>query len=189
MRKFLRNKLALSTPIGSIILLVVSVMLCTVVTYFAFNVASTRLQEESLYLSKCHLWYKNSTFSIGALVIVNTGATDIVLNKITIKGEECVWNGTSTFILYNKTINLLAADLPYNEDFSQTGNNTVAIGATAYKFVVASENLILPSRCLMIVYIVNPGNIMVYDVGRPIRVVVSTAQALYATETMPKASD
>jgi len=189
MRKFLRSKLALSTPVGNIILLVVSVMLCTVVTYFAFNVASSRLQEESLYLSKCRIWYKNSTFSIGAFVVVNTGATDIVLNKITVKGEECLWNGTTTYILYNKTKNLLAADLPYNEDFSQTGNNTVTIGATTYKFVVASENLILPSGWLMIFYVVNPGNIMVYDVGRPLRVVVLTAQALYATETMPKASD
>jgi hypothetical protein len=36
-------------------------------------------------------------------------------------------------------------------------------------------------------FIVNPQNLIVYDVGTPVRVTVSTGQALYATETIIKA--
>jgi len=51
MRKILRNRLALSTVITTLIILVVSVLLAGVVTYFAINVVSTRVQQENLKVS------------------------------------------------------------------------------------------------------------------------------------------
>ena len=57
MRKLLKNRLALSTVVTTLIILVVSVLLAGVVTYFAINVTSTRVQEESLALTKQHIWY------------------------------------------------------------------------------------------------------------------------------------
>jgi hypothetical protein len=39
----------------------------------------------------------------------------------------------------------------------------------------------------MVFFIVNPGNMIVYDVGTAVRVTISTGQALYATETIVKA--
>ena len=44
----MKNRLALSTVITTLIILVVSVLLAGVVTYFAINVVSTRVQQESL---------------------------------------------------------------------------------------------------------------------------------------------
>ena len=57
MKNILKNRLALSTVVTTLIILVVSVLLAGVVTYFAINVTSTRVQEESLQLSKLHVWY------------------------------------------------------------------------------------------------------------------------------------
>ena len=56
LRKMLKNRLALSTVITTLIILVVSVLLAGVVTYFAINVVSTRVQQESLTISQTHIW-------------------------------------------------------------------------------------------------------------------------------------
>jgi hypothetical protein len=178
-----KNLKALGTPVANLIILVVAVLLSTVVTYFAVNVTSTQVQKESLYLTRAHVWYKNSTNSIGCLVVINNGAVDVVLNKIIVKGHECSWNGTTTYILYNKTTEILSADLPYVSNFNKTGTNKVSIGGKDYVFRVAGDDFVLQSGWTMMFYIVNPGNFMVYDVGLPVRIVISTAQSVYCIET------
>lgn len=45
-------KKGLSTVVTTLIILVVSVLLASVVTFYAVNVATTRVQEESLFLTK-----------------------------------------------------------------------------------------------------------------------------------------
>ncbi len=55
--RLLKNRMALSTVVTTLIILVISVLLASVVTYFAINVVSTRVQEESLALTKQHIWY------------------------------------------------------------------------------------------------------------------------------------
>jgi len=187
MRKFLKNKKALSSAVASLILLVVSVLLAGVSSNFAFNVAGNRAQQENLFLSKVDVWYKNSTNSLGSLLVTNTGETDIVLSKVTIKGQECAWNSSTSYVLFTKVEGILSANVEYVENFTQTGSNTLTFDETTYDFEVVGENMILQSGWSMLFFIVNPGKRMVYDVGAPIRVTISTAQALYATETIVKA--
>jgi len=187
MRKLRRSKRALSTVVATLIILVVSVLLAGVATTFALNVASARVQQEKLYLSNVAVWYKNSSSSLGSLIVTNTGETDIVLSKLTIKGQSCPWNGTTTYVLYTKTEGVLTTNLEYVSTFNRTGTNTLTLEGTNYEFAVVSENLILQSGWTMVFFIVNPGGLMVYDVGTPIRVTISTGQALYATETIVKA--
>ena len=187
MRKLLKNKKALSTVVASLILLVVSVLLAGVASYFALNVAGSRVQQEKLYLSNVAVWYENSTSSLSSLIVTNTGETDIVLSKVTIKGQESAWNGTSTYVLYTKVEGILSANLQHVSAFDQSGSNNVTLDGIDYDLTVVSENLILQSGWTMLFYIVNPPNLIVYDVGTPIRVTISTGQALYATEAIVKA--
>ena len=51
-RKMMKNRLALSTVITTLIILVVSVLLAGVVTYFAINVVSTRCSRKVYQLSR-----------------------------------------------------------------------------------------------------------------------------------------
>jgi hypothetical protein len=88
MRRLLKNKKALSTVVASLVLLVVSVLLAGVASYFALNVAGSRVQQEKMYLSNVAVWYKNSSSALGSLLVTNTGETDIVLSKVTIKGQD-----------------------------------------------------------------------------------------------------
>jgi len=52
--KMLKNRKALSTVVITLIILVVSVLLATVVPFYAVNVTTTRVQEESLQVFKHH---------------------------------------------------------------------------------------------------------------------------------------
>ena len=187
MFKLRKNKKALSSAVASVILLVVSALLAGVSSNFALNVAGTRVLQENLFLANVDVWYKNNTTSLGSLLITNTGETDIVLSKVTIKGQECSWNSTSTYVLFTKVEGALSANPEYVENFTRTETNTLNLGGTDYDFEVVGENLILQFGWSMMFFIVNPGKLMVYDVGTPIRVTISTAQALYATETIVNA--
>jgi len=58
--RLLKNKKGLSVVVTTLIILVVSVLLATVVTFYAINVTTTRVQEESLHLTKQHIWYNTT---------------------------------------------------------------------------------------------------------------------------------
>ena len=79
--------MALSTVITTLIILVVSVLLAGVVTYFAINVVSTRVQQESLQINYAHIWVDSSGNAVGALMITNTGGRDVVINQIEVRGQ------------------------------------------------------------------------------------------------------
>ena len=93
--------------------------------------------------------------------VTNTGETDIVLSKVTIKGQESAWNGTTTYVLYTKIEGILSANLQHVSTFDQTGSNNVTLDGTEYDLTVVSENLILQSGWTMLFYIVNPPNLIV----------------------------
>ena len=91
MIRILKNRRALSTVVTTLIILVVSILLASVVTYFAINVVSTRVQEESLHVSNQHIWVDQTTGNaIGAIMITNTGGRDVVINKITVRGQRAM---------------------------------------------------------------------------------------------------
>jgi len=88
--RLLRNKRGLSVVVTTLIILVVSVLLATVVTFYAINVTTTRVQEESLHLTKQHVWFNTTgSWAQAATVIINTGGKDVVLDKISVRDQKC----------------------------------------------------------------------------------------------------
>ena len=177
----IKNKKALSTVVTTLIILVVSVLLATVVTFYAINVTTTRVQEESLMVSKQHIWHNGTTFAEAAFVIVNTGGRNVVIDKIAVRGQECAW----TTVYYNKTQDTISPDLTYitpNPSGNLSGKS-VTLGSTSYSLIQASDDLILKSGWTMIVYIVNPDSVSVSDIGVTIGITVHTANAQYYKET------
>lgn len=176
-------------------------LLASVVTYFAINVFSTRVQEESLSLMKQHIWV-NSTATEGSmssaeasLMIVNSGGRDVVLQKLAIRGQDVQWNSTDStwnssspderqqVVLYCITKNSVSQDMPYEGNFNVTGKNQVTFGTTNYNFTVASSPLTLESGYSMLLYVVNPDSITVNDVGLTASMTVYTAQTMYYVES------
>ena len=187
MRNILKNRYALSTVVTTLIILVVSVLLAGVVTYFAINVTSTRVQEESLHLTKQHVWYAyNSTTGAeeyvgqAAIMVINTGGRDVVIDKLTVRGQECAWAN----VYYNVTSESISADL----SFQETLGGEMDIGGAKYTFVAASTDLTLESGKTLLIYIDQPDSVTVNDIGLTVAQTIFTSQAMYYKETNVESS-
>jgi hypothetical protein len=184
MMRLLRSRRGLGTPVANLIVLTAAVLLTTTVTLFAINVTTSQVQKENMYISKTHLWYVNSTYSVGAVMITNTGPSDLGLNKIVIKGLECSWNGTANYVIYCKSSDIPQGDLPLVSNFTNSGETAITVGNKAYNFSVAGDDFTLKSGGTMMFYIALPERLMVYDLGVPVRIVIQTTQAVYCTEAL-----
>jgi hypothetical protein len=183
MKQLVKDRKGLSTVVTTLIILVVSVLLATVVTYYGINVVSTRVQEESLYLTKFHVWYNTTeSWAEGAFVIVNTGGRDVVIDKIAVRGQESTWPNVFYWKTNNVTVSedLQPTSSPLNT--SQTTANITVQGAIR-TFLRASDDLTLKSGWTMVIYISNPDSITVNDVGTTVGITLFTATAQYYKET------
>ena len=176
MKDLRRNRLALSTVVTTLIILVVSVLLAGVVSYFAINVTSTRVQEESVHITKQHVWHDGSSSSQAAFLMINTGGRDLVIDKISVRGQESAW----TTVFYNITSASVSGDLQYNATLATGGD--VSDGTNDYTVTVASNDITLQSGYSIIVYITSPDSISVNDIGLTVGMTVHTSQAMYYKE-------
>jgi len=176
--------MALSTVVTTLIILVVSVLLAGVVTYFAINVTSTRVQEENLHLTKQHIWH-NMTVAQGALLIINTGGRDVVIDKIAVRGQESSWSD----VFYNITSGAISDDFVFNTTLGDaTGDVSIIVGSTEYDFVQATTDIVLPSGQTMLLYVQEPDSISVNDIGLTVAITVFSSQAMYYKETNVQAA-
>lgn len=184
--RLLKNKLGLSVVVTTLIILVVSVLLATVVTLYAINVTTTRVQEESLYLTKQHVWYNTTgSWAEAAFVILNTGGRDVVIDKISVRGQECPW--TNVYYWRTNTVTVSADLNVTNKRPDEMGDDDwraifTYLGASE-TFTQATTDLTLKSGWTMVVYVTNPDSIALNDVGIPVGITVFTSNAQYYVET------
>ena len=184
--RLLKNKKALSTVVTTLIILVVSVLLATVVTFYAINVTTTRVQEESLFLTKQHIWYNTTgSWAEGALVIVNTGGKDVVIDKITVRGQECSWTNVYYWRTHTETI---SSDLTVTSTELTGSSVNITVQGETRSFTQASKDLTLMSGYTMVVYIKNPDSIALNDVGVTVGITVFTSNAQYYKEVNVEAA-
>jgi len=175
--KLLKNRKALSTVITTLIILVVSVLLATVVTFYAINVTTTRVQEESLQITKMHVWCTNEGNASAAFMITNTGGRDTVIDKITVRGRESALDNIFYWKLEDD--DTVPSDLEWVDDAPNL-NDTY----TDAEFYSASslDALTLRSGARMVIYVYNLDHLSTSDIGISIGVVVFTANAQYHKE-------
>jgi FlaG/FlaF family flagellin (archaellin) len=181
MRPLIRSKKGLATVVTTLIILVVAVLLASVVTFYAINVVTTRVQEESLQIYKQHIWHNGTNFAEAVFLLVNTGGRDVVVDKISVRGQESPW----TNVYYNKTTDTISPDLYYlapNANGTLLGKS-VTLGSRNYTLTRTSDDLILRSGWSMIAYITNPDSISVNDIGITVGFAVFTANAQWNKET------
>jgi hypothetical protein len=191
MSRLLRNRLALSTVITTLIILVVSVLLASALVYFAVNVVSTRVQQEDLSVTNAHIWVNAAGQAEGAIMVSNIGGRDVVINQIEVRGVPSPWD--DVFYLFAVTGTTpdvgLTESLPYltypvTAEHVTSGDTQLfanSLGAT-------SGQLILPSGSIMVIYINSPESVSINDIGTTIGITVFTAQALYYQETNVQAA-
>ncbi len=178
MVRLLKNRLALSTVITTLIILVVSILLASVLTYFAVNVVSTRVQEESLHVTKQHIWVDPDGNAVeAALMVTNNGGRDVVINKVSVRGQASAWD--DVFYAVAADGDDLANDLAYVTTPVAAGNN-IGLPDTAH---LATTSLILPSGSTMVIYVNDPDSIGISDIGLTVSIALHSAQAVYYSET------
>jgi FlaG/FlaF family flagellin (archaellin) len=186
MKNIMKNRKALSTVVTTLIILVVSVLLAGVVTYFAINVTSTRVQQESLNLMYNHVWY-SVTDSCGeaALVITNTGGRDVVLDNVAVRGQAIAL----AQLYYYYPSAAPTSDLTYAKQTPRITGSPVTIsgGGGAGTYTEATSSITLSSGKTVIIYMVatttaSPGSVSSNDVGLTIAISVFTSQATYYKE-------
>lgn len=145
------------------------------------EITTTEVQEESLFLTKQHVWYNVSgSWSQAALVIVNTGGKDVVLDKISVRGQECPWNS----IYYWRTSNVTVShDLQVTSTTINGATFDIIIQGETRTFSQSSYDLTLKSGWTIVIYMMNPGSISLNDVGLTVGVTVFTSNAQYYKET------
>jgi hypothetical protein len=181
MKNILRNRMALSTVVTTLIILVVSVLLAGVVSYFAINVTSTRVQEESLQLTSQHIWVDSTGAVQGAIMITNTGGRDVVINKIAVRGQASAWDHVF-YLMATKTDAGLTKDLPHiaAAQLKDTGVVSADFLATLSD---TTGNLVLPSGSTIVIYLNSPDSVTINDIGLTVAFTVFTSQAMYYKET------
>ena len=180
--KLLKNRKALSTVVTTLIILVVSVLLATVVTFYAINVTTTRVQEESLYMTKQHVWYNTTGgWAEGAFVIVNTGGKDVVFDKITVRGQESPW---ANIYFWRTNTETISSDLNVTgEELTGTSfDMTASFNYGTGIFEQATDDVTLKSGWTMIVYVKDPDSIALNDVGVTCGLTIFSANAQYYKE-------
>jgi len=184
MKNILKNRLALSTVVTTLIILVVSVLLAGVVTYFAINVTSTRVQEENLSLSKQHVWVNTNGDAVAAIMVTNTGGRDVVLGKIAVRGQAKSSADAATDIFYV----VAASGDTLTNDLNWTGAGAIAAddfpeGFTSTLAALGSDTLVLTSGSTMVIYINSPDSVNVNDIGLTVAITVFTSQAIHYKES------
>ncbi|MCW3994763.1 MAG: hypothetical protein NWE98_01275 [Candidatus Bathyarchaeota archaeon] len=179
MRRLFKNRLALSTVITTLIILVVSILLASVLTYFAINVVSTRVQEENLYVSRQHIWVDAAGAAQGAIMVTNNGGRDVVINKIAVRGQASDWADVFTLKATSADAGF-TADLPYLTTAPAADGTVTGFTDT---LVATSNNIILPSGNTVVIYFNNPDSVGLNDIGLTVSIAIHSAQAVYYSET------
>jgi hypothetical protein len=166
------------------------VLLAGVVTYFAINVVSTNVQQESLNLQYQHVWFSTTdTKAEAAIMITNTGGRDVVLQNVAVRGQtvpaaNLFWFPVTTIadLTYvSQTANISAATL-IPTAFQNAGDN-LTFSATTTSITLKSGATIAVYMCAGTTPVFEPGSVTVSDVGLTIAISVFTAQATYIKET------
>ncbi len=175
--KLIKNRYALSTVVTTLIILVVSILLASVLTFFATNVVSTRVQEESLYVSKQHIWVEADGTAQGAIMVTNNGGRDVVINKVSVRGQPAAWSN----VFYANAISTddLTTELSYIPAITP---GTTTFGGLATAASSTTDNLILPSGNTVVIYISSPDSIGATDIGLTVGIGIHSAQAVYYSE-------
>ncbi|MGB9693927.1 MAG: hypothetical protein ACPLYF_03700 [Fervidobacterium sp.] len=144
------------------------------------------MQTEQLILTKQHVWC-NATggWAESALVIINAGTRDVVLDKISVRGQECSWAN----VYYWKTNNTsISNDLQVTSTPIAGDTFNITVQGVERVFQRATDDLTLEAGWTVVVYIMNPDSITLSDVGITVGITVFTANAQYYKETNVEAA-
>ena len=169
------KKRGLSEVVSTLILLVVAVLLAGVVAYYSTNITMTRTATEDIQFANAHFWV-NGSGAIAAFKLQNLGGKDILIDKFSVRGVSSPWADIFVFRVPSGT----AIDGDMNITSYSGLVDGVTIDGNVYN--QSSADIPLISGGELLVYIVDPDNIQLDDIGTSVSMSVATNNAQYITE-------
>jgi flagellin-like protein len=169
------KKRGLSEVVSTLILLVVAVLLAGVVAYYSTNITMTRTATEDIQFANAHIWV-NGSGAIAAFKLQNLGGKDILIDKFSVRGVSSPWADIFVFRVPSGT----AIDGDMNITSYSGLVDGVTIDGNVYN--QSSADIPLISGGELLVYIVDPDNIQLDDIGTSVSMSVATNNAQYITE-------
>jgi len=193
MQKLARNRKGLSQVITTLIILVVAVLLTGVVTYYSTNVTMVRTTQEEVRIRKPHIWVEEGGNAYAALMVQNTGGRDVLVDKLTIRGVEAPWGDATVVVQYYKVLtgDDVGADFAVMKNvsdsyyFGQIGS----VPVNASFWTNSTGDMPLKSSNSLLLFVKNPPNIALYDVGTTISMAVYTSNAQWIVETVVESAE
>ena len=152
------KKRGLSEVVSTLILLVVAVLLAGVVAYYSTNITMTRTATEDIQFANAHIWV-NGSGAIAAFKLQNLGGKDILIDKFSVRGVSSPWADIFVFRVPSGT----AIDGDMNITSYSGLVDGVTIDGNVYN--QSSADIPLISGGELLVYIVDPDNIQLDDIG------------------------
>jgi len=125
---------------------------------------------------------QNSSYYLGAILIINTGGRDVVIDKVTVRGQTVDWSNIF-YVIFKGGI---SEDLIFIDNVGAGANTTLknpSGGWLILQAVSGNEDLTLKSGYSMILYMRNPDSLSLNDIGLTIGITVFTSNAQYYKET------
>ncbi len=170
------KKRGLSEVVSTLILLVVAVLLAGVVAYYATNVTMTRTEMEEVRLTDDHVWV-NSSGAVGAFKLQNLGGRDLLIDKFSVRGIDSAWSDIYYYRVPSGTV--IEGSLNITGYASLTGSSVLIDGKN---YTQSDADIPLISGGELLVYIKDPDNIQLDDIGTSVSMSVFTNNAQYITE-------
>jgi hypothetical protein len=116
---------------------------------------------------------------------MNTGGKDVVMDKITVRGQESAWNN----VYYWRTNTVTISDDLQVTNRSIAGVTfDITVEGASQIFRQADDDITLKSGWTIVLYIMNPDSIALNDVGLTVGITIFTANAQYYKETNVEAA-
>ncbi len=173
MRKMDRNNKGLSTIITTLIIVTASVVLGTAVVLFASGIFSSSVEEEAISVTSAKLWGNTSSNSQGAFIVKNTGAKELAIQIIKVRGIESIF---SEWYIFDTAGSNVTSQSKLSYD---TGNNLsyVTIEGSNRTMTQATGPISLKPGETSVVYVATPGSLDSTDAGTSVTVEITAKQA------------
>lgn len=190
-RRLLRKRKGLSEVVTTLILLAFGVLLATTVIIYTNGLTRARMKStvgESIRFYKTHVWAEESTGNESKAVIAfklyNIGGKSTSIEYIDCRGTEVDWFNIYFFMVPQNTT--IYRDLN-RTSYNSLSGSSVLIDARNY--TQALEKLSVRSGGTVLIYAKAPPVIHRDNIGQPITLALSTANANYITEIVVESAD
>ena len=172
-----RSRKGIGNVITTLIILIASVVLGAGVIFFGGSMFQTNTQSESIKVSNVHAWVssQNSTSSVVAFAVQNTGSKAVTINSISMRGLSVPT--TSWYSCTSPATCATSTNINTDLNAQYSPMTSIKLPDNTY-YPMTSGSISLTQGQATIVYVKSAGNLAPIDAGNTYSLQVQAGQAI-----------